>query len=88
MKSYAPVSVGSQLFTEGQMSLTMYAREFLAKHFAFDEFAHILWGVKKPTIVMTDKKALTWFFQSKQIPRFYGTTAIKRSSSNSSLLMS
>ena len=26
-------------------------------HFAFDEFAHILWGVKKPTIVMTDNKA-------------------------------
>ena len=37
-------------------------------HFAFDEFAHILWGVKKPTIVMTDNKALTRFFQSKQIP--------------------
>ena len=50
------------------MSLTMYAKEFLAMHFAFDEFAHILWGVKKPTIVMTDNKALTRFFQSKRIP--------------------
>ena len=49
-KSYAPVAFGSQRFTEGQMSLTMYAKEFLAMHFAFDEFAHILWGVKKPTI--------------------------------------
>ena len=37
-------------------------------HFAFDEFAHILWGMKKPTIVMTDNKALTRFFQSKRIP--------------------
>ena len=37
-------------------------------HFAFDEFAIILWGVKKPTIVMTDNKALTRFFQSKRIP--------------------
>ena len=36
-------------------------------HFAFDEFAHILWGVKKPTIVMTHNKALTHFFQSKRI---------------------
>ena len=36
-------------------------------HFAFDEFAHKLWGVKKPTIVMTDNKALTRFFQSKRI---------------------
>ena len=58
-KSYAPVAFGSQRFTEGQMSLTMYAKEFLAMHFAFDEFAYILWGVKKPTIVMTDNKALT-----------------------------
>ena len=41
-KSYAPVAFGSQRFTEGQMSLTMYAKEFLAMHFAFDEFAHIL----------------------------------------------
>ena len=53
-KSYAPVAFGSQRFTEGQMSLTMYAKEFLTKHFASDEFAHILWGVKKPTIVMID----------------------------------
>ena len=50
------------------MSLTMYAKEVLALHFAFEEFAHILWGVKKPTIVMTDNKALTRFFQSKRIP--------------------
>ena len=67
-KSDAPVAFGSQRFTEGQMSLTMYAKEFLAMHFAFDEFAYILWGVQKPTIVMTDNKALTRFFQSKRIP--------------------
>ena len=34
MKSYAPVAFGSQRFTEGQMSLMMYAKEFLAMHFA------------------------------------------------------
>ena len=68
MKSYAPVASGSQRFTEGQLSLTMYAKEFLAMHFAFDEMALILWGMKKPTIVMTDNKALTRFFQSKKIP--------------------
>ena len=67
-KTYTPVAFGSQRFTEGQMSLTMYAKEFLAMHFAFDEFAHILWGVKKPTIVMTDNEGLTRFFQSKRIP--------------------
>ena len=37
-------------------------------HFAFDEFAHILWGMKKPTIVMSDNKVLTRFIQSKRIP--------------------
>ena len=68
MKSYAPVASGSQRFTEGQLSLTMYAKAFLAMHFAFDEIALILWGMKKPTIVMTDNKALTRFFQSKKIP--------------------
>ena len=67
-KSDAPVAFASQRFTEGQMSRTMYAKEILAMHFAFDEFAQILWGVKKPTIVMTDNKPLTRFFQSKRIP--------------------
>ena len=67
-KTYAPVAFGSQRITEGQMSLTMYAKKFQAMHLAFDEFAHILLGVKKPTIVMTDNKALTRFFQSKRIP--------------------
>ena len=50
------------------MSLTIYAKEFLAMHFAFNEFGHILWAVKKPVIVMTDNMALTKFIQAKQIP--------------------
>ena len=66
--TYAPVAFGSKKFQGGQMSLTMYAKEFLAMHFAFDEFGHILWGAKKPIIVMTDNKALTRFFQAKHIP--------------------
>ena len=66
--AYAPVAFVTQRFTESEMSLTMYAKEFLAMHFAFDELAHSLWGVKKPTIVMTDNKALARFFQSKKIP--------------------
>ena len=67
-QTYAPVAIGSKKFQGGQMSLTMYAKEFLAMHFAFDEFGHILWGAKKPIIVMTDNKALTRFFQAKHIP--------------------
>ena len=49
-KMYAPVAFGSQSFTEGQISLTTYANEFLALHFAFDELALILWGVKHPQL--------------------------------------
>ena len=35
---------------------------------AFLEFAHILWEAKKPTIVLTDNKSVTRFFQTKAIP--------------------
>ena len=35
---------------------------------AFLEFAHILWEVTKSTIVLTDNKSVTRFFQTKAIP--------------------
>ena len=35
---------------------------------AFLEFAHILWEATKPTIVLTDNKSVTRFFQTKAIP--------------------
>ena len=35
---------------------------------AFPEFAHILWEATKPTIVLTDNKSVTLFFQTKAIP--------------------
>ena len=35
---------------------------------AFLEFAHILWEATKPTIVLTDNKSVTRFFQAKAIP--------------------
>ena len=35
---------------------------------AFLEFAHILWEATKPTIVLTDNKSETRFFQTKAIP--------------------
>ena len=34
----------------------------------FLEFAHILWETSKPTIVLTDNKSVTRFFQTKAIP--------------------
>ena len=35
---------------------------------AFLEFEHILWETSKPTIVLTDNKSVTRFFQTKAIP--------------------
>ena len=35
---------------------------------AFIELAHILWEASKPTIVLTDKKSVARFFQTKAIP--------------------
>ena len=51
LKTYAPIAFGSNSFTTGQMLNTMYATEFLAKHFAFSYFGQILWSVKKPLIM-------------------------------------
>ena len=34
----------------------------------FLEFAHILWEATKPTIVLTDNKSVTRFFQTKAVP--------------------
>ena len=35
---------------------------------AFPEIAHILWEATKPTIVLTENKSVTRFFQTKAIP--------------------
>ena len=47
--------------------MSIYAKEFLAIYMAFLEIAHILWGATKPTIVLTDNKSVTRFFQTKAI---------------------
>ena len=36
---------------------------------AFLEFTHILWEATQPTIVLTDNKSVTRFFQTKAIPQ-------------------
>ena len=41
-KIYAPVAFGNKRFSVGQMSIFIYAKEFLAMHFAFNELGHIL----------------------------------------------
>ena len=67
-KTYAPVAFGSKIFSPAQLKKSMYSKEFLAIYMAFLEFAHILWEATKPTIVLTDNKSVTGFFQTMAIP--------------------
>ena len=67
-KTYAPVAFGSKIFSPAQLKMSIYSKEFLAIYMAFLEFAHILWETTKPTIVLTDNKSVTRFFQTKAIP--------------------
>ena len=64
-KEYAPVSFGSRLFGPTQLKFSVYYKEFLARYFALEHFAHFLWGATKPVLVLTDNRSLTQFFQSK-----------------------
>ena len=67
-KTYAPVAFGSKIFSPAQLKMSIYSKEVLATYMAFLEFAHILWETTKPTIVLTDNKSVTRFFQTKAIP--------------------
>ena len=67
-KTYAPVAFGSKIFSPAQLKMSIYSKEFSAFYMAFLEFAHILWEAAKPTIVLTDNKSVTRFFQTKAIP--------------------
>ena len=62
------VAFGSKIFSPAQPKMSIYSKEFLAIYMAFLEFAHILWEVTKPTIVLTDNTSVTRFFQTKAIP--------------------
>ena len=67
-KTYAPVAFGSNFFSPAQLKMSIYSKEFLVIYMAFLELAHILWEATKPTIVLTDNKSVTRFFQTKAIP--------------------
>ena len=67
-KTYAPVAFGSKVFSPAQLKMSIYSYEFLAIHMAFVEFAHNLWEASQPTVVLTDDKSVTRFFQTKAIP--------------------
>ena len=64
LKVYAPVSFGSRIFHPNQLKLLIYAKEFLAVHFALDIFVNIIWGCKKPVLILTDNRSVARFFQT------------------------
>ena len=66
-QAYAPVSFCSQRFITRQPNRSTYCTEFLTIYFAIGYFSHLIWGAEKPVIVLTDKKSLTGFFQSKSL---------------------
>ena len=47
--------------------MSINSKEFTGIRMAFLMFQQILWEVIKPTIVLTDNKSLTHFFQTKAI---------------------
>ena len=67
-KTYAPVAFGSKNYSPAQHIMSINSKDFLAIYMAFPEFAHILCEATKPTIVLTDNKSVTRFFQTKAIP--------------------
>ena len=67
-KTNASVAFGSKTFSTAQLKMSIYSKEFVAIYMAFLEFAHILWEAAEPTIVLTDNKSVTRFFQTKAIP--------------------
>ena len=71
-KTFAPVAFGSKVFSPAQLKMSIYCKEFQAIHHAFLEYSHILWETTLPTLVMTDNRSVTRFFQTKAIPPHYG----------------
>ena len=67
-KTYAHVAFGSKNFSPAKLKMSIYSKKFVAIYTAFLDFAHILWEPTKPTIVLTDNKSVTRFFQTKAIP--------------------
>ena len=67
-KTYAPLAFGSKNVYRAQLKMSKNSKEILAICVAFIEFAHILCEATNPTIVLTDYKSVTHFFQTKADP--------------------
>ena len=70
MKVYSPVTIGYKIFQPAQLKLSIYAKEFLAVHFAFDNFAYLIWGAEKLVLVLTDNR----FFKGRKFLHILGVS--------------
>ena len=66
-KTYAPVAFGLKVFSTAQLKRSRYSKDFTAIYMSFPELTHILWEATKLTIVPTNNKPVTRFFQTKAI---------------------
>ena len=67
-KTFAPEAFGSRAFSQAQLKMSIYCKEFVAIYHAFLEYSHILGEMTIPTLVLTNNKSVTRFFQTKTTP--------------------
>ena len=67
-KTFAPVAFGSRVFSPSQLKMSIYRKEFLAIYHAFLEYSDILQETTLPTLVLTNNRSVTRFFQTKTTP--------------------
>ena len=61
-KNFCTSRIRIESVSPAQLKMSIYCKEFLAIHQAFLEHSHILCETTLPTIVMTDIRSVTRFF--------------------------
>ena len=72
-KIYAPVSVGSRIFKPNQLKMSIYAKEFLAVHFALDVCKHLL-GMRETSTSPNRQQSCHQILSNKD----HSTNAVER----------
>ena len=63
--TYAAKAYSSKTYTQSQIKMSIYSKDFLAIYLAFKNFDHMFLGATKPVNVMTNSKMITTVFQTK-----------------------
>ena len=67
-KTYALVALTLNIFSTAQLKMSIRPKEVLPIYMALLEFAQFLWETSESTIVLTDNKLVTQFFETKVTP--------------------